>query len=275
MKNNKKFVFVDLDGTLLTDNKMVCARNQRAINKALEQGHHLIVTTGRPLESALLGAENAGLNKKGCYIISYNGALIYDCTKKEIIFEKHLEHHTVKELFERAREKGLHIQAYCEGKVWCEADTDEVRHYHANGKMPYEIHRDVPMELTEPTRKCIVISFDEEVLNNFRDENKIWEKGRAYSEFSTKSYLEYLPEGISKGQGIVEMSKLLGFSMKDTIAIGDERNDISMIQTAGIGVCMKNGMKQVKDVADYITRSDNNEGGVGEVIERFIFGSAI
>lgn len=266
----EKYVFVDLDGTLLKDDKTVCERNQKAIDKALENGHHLIVATGRPIESAILGASKAGLNRKGCYIISYNGGLIYDCTKEEIIFEKHLAMKTVEELFEKARDSKLHIQAYCEGKVWCEADTEEVRHYHSKGQMPYEIHRNVPKELTEPTRKCIVISFEEEKLRNFQEKTKDWEEGKAYSEFSTASYLEYLPEGVSKGQAIVEMSKILGFSIEDSIAIGDERNDMSMIRAAGLGVCMKNGLDVVKEIADYVTESDNNQGGVGEVIEKFV-----
>ena len=265
-----KYIFVDLDGTLLNDEKKVCPRNARAIEEAVRHGHHVITATGRPLESAILGAKNAGLDRNGCYILSYNGGLIYECSTAKILYEETLAMPLVHNMFDAARKAGIHIQAYCEGKVWCEADTEEMKHYHRNGQMPYEIHKDVPGELRENTRKLIAIAFDHERLMAFQKETeKIWQDS-ADTIFSTPYYLEILPKGISKGSGIQKMADVLGFSMEDTIAIGDEENDISMIRKANLGVAMVNAIKKAKEAADYITVANNNEGGVGEVIEKFV-----
>ncbi|MBE5906782.1 MAG: HAD family phosphatase, partial [Lachnospiraceae bacterium] len=97
--NKKKYVFVDLDGTLLTDEKTVCQRNAEAIAKAIEQGHHVITATGRPLESAIIGAKNAGLHKPGCYILAYNGGLIYECATDNILHEETLSMSVVEAMF--------------------------------------------------------------------------------------------------------------------------------------------------------------------------------
>ncbi|SFP91942.1 hypothetical protein SAMN02910358_00081 [Lachnospiraceae bacterium XBB1006] len=268
--SKKKYIFVDLDGTLLTDEKTVCQRNQLAIEKAMYQGHHVITTTGRPLESAIIGAKNAGLQRPGCYILSYNGGLIYECASQRTLYEETLSMKCVENMFKKAREVGIHIQAYCQGKVWCEQDSEEVRHYHANGKMPYEVHRDVPKELTENTRKLIAISFDHEKLKEFQMETRtVWEKD-ADTLFSTPFYLEILPKGVSKGNGIRRMAKILSFDMEQTIAIGDEENDISMIEAAHLGVAMSNAIAKAKEAANYVTKADNNAGGVAEVIEQFV-----
>ena len=66
------------------------------------------------------------------------------------------------------------------------------------------------------------------------------------------------------------MADVLSFSMEDTIAVGDEENDIPMIREAHLGVAMKNAIPGAKEAADYITTADNNEGGVGEIIEKFV-----
>ncbi|MDD5866016.1 MAG: HAD hydrolase family protein, partial [bacterium] len=175
-------------------------------------------------------------------------------------------------LFDEARKFGLHIQAYCEGKVWCETENEEVIFYSRKGQLPYEIHKDVPGELTLPTHKVLLISFEEEKLRDFQKLHASWEFGRVQSVFSSREFLEYSPLGVSKGNAIERFAGLLGFDLADTIAIGDEQNDISMIMKAGLGVCMANGLESIKQIADYVTTADNNEGGVAEVLERFVLG---
>lgn len=268
--DDKKYVFLDLDGTLLNDEKKVCEKNKAAIKEALLRGHHMIVTTGRPLHAAIVGAQNVGLNQKGCYILAYNGGLLYDCTQKSVIYRHTLPIDAVRYLFQEADKYQLHIQTYCQDKVWCNKENMEVKEYYRRGQMPYEIHEDVVKDLTEEPCKCLLISYDETQLFAFQKDHFTWEDGRVYSLFSCKEYLEYMPLGVSKGNGIRKMSELLNFPMTNTIAIGDERNDISMIQAAHIGVCMKNGLDSVKETADYITAADNNEGGVAEALSKYV-----
>ncbi len=265
-----KYIFTDLDGTLLNDSKEVCKENIEAIDEALLKGHQIIVATGRPLEAAVIGARHAGLYRPGCFLLCYNGGMIYDCTKEEVIYEKTLDMKDIEALFKSANEAGIHVQAYDNGKVICQKEDDEIQFYCRNGQMQYEIRDNVPETLSKPSLKVLLISFDNDKLVNFRNMHREFESERMHSIFSCLQYLEYMPSNVSKGDGIGILSELLHFDIEDSIAIGDERNDISMIEKAGIGVAMKNAVDEAKNVADYITVKNNNEGGVAEVIRKFV-----
>jgi len=269
----KKCVFLDLDGTLLNDDKQVCSRNRAAIEQCLKEGHKMIIATGRPLESAIIGAKKIDLAGDGCYIAAYNGGVLYDCSEKEKIFEASLEPDYTRYIFEKAKEAGIHIQAYCEGKVWAEEDNELLQSYCQKGQLDYEIHKGVPNELTQRSGKVLLISVEEEKLMEFKKSLEEWSRGKVQSVFSTREYLEYSPLGISKGHAVETLADLLGYNISDTIAIGDEQNDTSMILKAGLGVCMSNGQPSIKSIADYVTIADNNEGGVAEVLEKFVLNS--
>ena len=79
-----------------------------------------------------------------------------------------------------------------------------------------------------------------------------------------------VPVGVSKGAAIRFLAEYLMIPMENTIAVGDAENDIPMIEAAGLGVAMKNASDEIKKYADYITERDNNQGGVGEVIQKYI-----
>ncbi|MBQ9341781.1 MAG: HAD family phosphatase [Lachnospiraceae bacterium] len=266
---NRKYIFTDLDGTLLDDNKEVCAENKSAIEEALSKGHQIIVATGRPLPAAVIGAKHAGLYRKGCYILCYNGGMIFDCTEEKVIYEASLDMDNIRALYKSAKEAGIHVQAYDKGKVICEEEDDEIKFYARHGQMEYELRDNFPETLSKPSLKMLLISFDNKKLVKFKEAHPELENDKMHSFFSCLEYLEYMPAGISKGDGIIKMAELLHFDIKDTIAIGDERNDLTMIEKAGLGVAMQNAAEDAKKVADYITVKNNNEGGVAEVIRKF------
>ena len=82
--------------------------------------------------------------------------------------------------------------------------------------------------------------------------------------------MEYIKKGTGKGDGVRKLASLLDIDISDVVCVGDERNDISMIEVAGIGVAMANAREELKAVADYVTVNDNNHGGIAEVIDKFI-----
>lgn len=97
-----KILFTDLDGTLLDDGKNISQENRQAISRALSQGHRIVVASGRPLVSARAQSEKLGLNTDGCYVISYNGACIYDFGRKQILFSKAVPLDRLREIFDAA-----------------------------------------------------------------------------------------------------------------------------------------------------------------------------
>ncbi len=88
--------------------------------------------------------------------------------------------------------------------------------------------------------------------------------------FSSQEFVEIIPKGLGKGNALQRLSGMLGIPMENTLAAGDQENDLSMICDAGIGCAMANAVPTVKEAADYITERDNNHDGIQEIIERFM-----
>lgn len=267
----KKILFTDIDGTLINDKKEVPKENMEAIKKALAAGHYVVIATGRPLVSGIMIAEKTELNMPGCYLIAYNGAVVYDFGKNKMIEEKTLSYDLVLELFRRAEQAGIYIQTYYKEQVVARCKTEELEAYCKHAKMDYLISDDIMEVLKEEPKKAMLIDFKEkEKLRRFRSENMDWQEGKCNSFFSTDSYLEYAPLGATKATGIHYLCEFLNIPLENTIAAGDERNDIPMIQEAHIGVAMQNAKAEIKEVADYVTKRTNNEGGIAEIIEKFM-----
>ena len=94
--------------------------------------------------------------------------------------------------------------------------------------------------------------------------------GDTFVSYSSNRYLEFNQQGVNKGQGLLRLAEILGVDPKDTIAIGDNDNDLTMIRAAGLGCCVSNATATVKENSDYIAGADCDEGGVAEIIEKFV-----
>lgn len=268
----KRLLFMDLDGTLLNDEKKITEGNRAALNDLLERGHGAIITTGRPLKSAMDQAHLLGMDRPGCYLIAYNGAVIYDWSQEKQIFTRSLPYSTVQRVVELANARGEHVQTYDSWKVVVERRCDDaaVRRYCQLIGMEYSVIEDVHTDLKEEPVKCLVINYEQKsglvkiqewIRENMREEVDCF--------FSCDQYLEVVPKGMSKGEAVKMLSRMMGVEIADAVSVGDAANDLSMIEAAGIGVAMANATAEVKAVADYITVKDNNHDGIAEVVERF------
>lgn len=280
----KKLIFLDLDGTALTDDKKLPAGNRKAIDEAMAAGHKIVVTTGRPLASARKQAERHGLAGPGSYIVAFNGGLIYDVEHEKTIFRQTIDLETVREVFAEAARRGVHIQAYRGDKVLVDPQNDdaELQSYCSLIEIDYEVIPDIAELRDEPVKMhSSMLALQpggrdsgavaaEPGLIALRDWiNEMYpEKLDAF--LSAPVYLEIVSHGMNKGIAVHKMAELLDYPISDTIAIGDEANDIPMIREAGIGAAMCNGLADAKAAADYVTIADNNHDGVAEVLRKFV-----
>ena len=268
----KRILFLDLDGTLLNDEKQITPGNRAALEGALERGHDMVITTGRPLKSAMDQAHTLGMDRPGCYLIAYNGAVIYDWAQNKQIFTRSLSFDAVHRVFDKANAMGLHIQTYDTWDVLVEQRCDDaaVRRYCGLIRMDFRVIADVRKDLTEEPVKCLIIDYDRQTdllkIQDWITEN-MTEEVDCF--FSCDQYLEVVPKGMSKGEAVKMLCADLGVEIENAVAAGDAANDLSMIEAAGIGVAMANGTSQVKAVAQYVTAHDNNHDGIAEVVERF------
>lgn len=269
---DKKTLFSDLDGTLLNDQKEITPENRAAIDRALAQGHRIVITTGRPLVSAIKQAETLGLTSPGCYLIAYNGGVIYDMGERKIIFQRTLPLELVRKVFSEANRLGTHIQTYSDTQVLVEPRNDDeaVRRYCSLIKMDFSVIPDVNQLTQEPVKMLLIDYHDQTALEHFRQWLLSWGAGQLDTFFSCDQYLEVVTTGLSKGSALKQLCQTLDIPLESTCAVGDAANDIDMIEAAHIGAAMANGIDEAKAASNYITTRDNNHSGVAEVIERFI-----
>ena len=272
----KRLLFLDLDGTLLNDAKEITQGNREALERTLQRGHGVIITTGRPLKSALAQARRLGLDQPGCYTIAYNGAMVYDWGKQGNVFTRALDIPSVIRVFEKANEIGEHIQTYDSFDVLVEprGDDEALRRYCKMVSMTHRVIGDVHTDLQEDPVKCLVINYEKkDGLLKMQDWIRANMEGMDCF-FSCEQFLEVVPKGMNKGEAVKMLCKLLGVEIEDAVACGDAANDLAMLKAAGIGVAMINGSDEVKAVADYITTRDNNHDGVAEAADKYFYEAA-
>ena len=269
---DKKALFLDLDGTLLNDNKEITAGNRAAILNALDGGHKIVINTGRPLVSAIRQAEALELDGAGCYLVAYNGGVLYDMEHRKIISQVSIPVELVKLTFEEAARRNIHIQTYNDTKVLVEprCDDQEVRRYCQLIKMDYEVIPNIHNLNQEPVKMLLIDYENPAPLEEFRKWIGTWADTLMDAFFSCNEYVEIVPKGLNKGNALRQMAALLHIPLENTVSAGDAQNDLPMIQAAHIGVCMCNGCDECKAAADYITIRDNNHDGIVEVVEKFI-----
>ncbi len=277
---NQKILFTDLDDTLLNSDKQICAENRDAITRMLQQGHKIVLTSGRALASVRNQAEHLGLTFDGCYLIAYNGAQIYDMYREKTLFRKRLPAEILPEIFQYVSEihevnQLVHIHGYNDQAVIADHMDQTLVTYSHDMEMEYRIMPDLMeyMKKDIPSKLLMIAYYDHDILEEMKNTLVPRYKDILEISFSSPYHLDIVPKGITKGNAILQLAKLLNIPFENTVAAGDAMNDYTMIQAAHIGCVMENGEDTLKEVADYVTVKNQNTGGVAEVIEKFILHS--
>lgn len=260
-----KLIAIDVDDTLLTDDITVSDGTKRALEAAIAQGVMVTLATGRMFASAQKIAKQIELNVP---IITYQGALVKTLLDGQVLYERNVPIDAAKELHAYAEANGLHLQLYVDDELYGTEDNDKIKAYSKLSNIPYKIEPDFNKLLDNPMNKMLIID-DPARLDVVAEELKLLIGDRVHITKSKAHYLEFMHKEGTKGHALRFMAEHIGCSMDQTIAIGDAWNDNEMIMAAGLGVAMGNAVQSLKDIADYVTLS-NNEDGVKHVIEKFV-----
>jgi len=261
-----KLIAIDLDDTLLTDNKEITPATREALAEAAARGVTVTIATGRMYASAVKIARGLGLNVP---IITYQGALIKNMGDGRVLYSRTLPPGAARRIYEYCRERSLHLQAYADDTLYVQEDNARVRAYAELSDVPYTVEPDFDALLSRPQTKLLIID-EPDKLDAAAAELGADIGGETYITKSKPHFLEFTHPEATKGHALRFLASHTGCAMEQTIAIGDSWNDRDMVQEAGLGVAMGNAVEALKRVADYVTLS-NNEDGVKHVIERFIF----
>lgn len=269
-----KLVAMDLDGTLLNKDKEISERNKRAIQLAKKRGVKMVVCSGRVYTGARLYAKQLGIVDP---IIACNGAIICENSEGRIIYSNYLSNEVCQRIIEICHKYNIYYHVYAgETMLTEQLGHTSLRYYERNKTLPPKDRVDIEVVTSMMKKiqtydgkvlKFVVISEDSELLRKVRsDVSEISSVDIMSSNFDN---FEVVTKGVSKGAALKKLSDMLDISADEMIAIGDNENDISMLEYAGLGIAMKNGEACAKEAAKYITGS-NVEDGVAEAIERFI-----
>ncbi|RKW42879.1 MAG: HAD family phosphatase [Lachnospiraceae bacterium] len=257
---------LDLDGTLTDSKKRISERTKESIDKFITAGGTVALASGRPTFGVMPVAKILELDKKGGYILSYNGGCFLDCKNNKQLFMKELTHEYLPILEKQAKEFGINLMTYNGDKAYA-LDIDE-QYYMIEININHFIRvKADPLtpKITFPIIKCLMTADGDYLAKVEKEMKKYWE-GKLNIVRSEPYFLEVTEVGIDKASTITNMVKKLGKSVDNLICCGDGFNDLSMIRAAGIGVAMANAQEKVRAAADYITKS-NDEDGIVDVVE--------
>lgn len=271
-----RILFTDLDDTLLNSKKAISEKTRNKIIEMLSKGNHFVLASGRAVNSILDVLETLNIQRSDSvgkiYMAAYNGAVIYDCTEDSVIEQYEVPIPTAQAIFDMAVKKGIHIQTYTDTHIISCAEDRELAFYKKAVKTPYKVGTDLAKELSHAPFKLLAIDIDDRSrLEDLRREIE----ASAFAEditcaFSSSRYLEFYHKKAGKGNALRNLCSAIPVHIRNSVAAGDEENDITMIEAAAVGVCMANGNPIVKKCADYITEHDNDHDGIVEIIDQFI-----
>ena len=264
----------DMDYTLLNKDKDVSERNKKALKAAMEKGVHVVVATGRIYTSALYYAKLLGICTP---IIASNGAIIREEHTDNTMYQCLLPEAAIKEMIRLTREKGLYCHFFSKDTIYTERLVNVSSRYKEWNKFLAEKDQvkirllDSFEDMTDYEKseifKAVVVDDDDDKLQYIRDE--VLKTGIVTVSQSLKDNIEIMNKEVSKGNAVAKLAEIYNINPTEIITLGDNENDLSMIEYAGLGIAMGNAVQLLKDRADYVT-TDYMDDGVAQAIEKFI-----
>lgn len=266
----RKLIAVDIDGTLINSDYKITKRTKEALIQAQKEGHKLVISSGRSPSGIEGYAYELEMDKYESYISAQNGTIVVDMKTKERVIEHFLEIDLVRDILTYSEDIGMDYMIYRGDQIY------------SNKKETYKL-----AEVIEKNSDSEVI-LDKDLAKNidFRPHNILFAQDETtiskpakllldkYGDqtsqmYSETYYYEIMPKDVSKGHTLLEIAEYLGIDKENIIAFGDQDNDMSMIKMAGVGVAMGNAIDSLKEAADYVTLT-NNEDGIAAYLEKYL-----
>ncbi|MGA8941605.1 MAG: Cof-type HAD-IIB family hydrolase [Thermoactinomyces sp.] len=243
LKKDIKLIALDIDGTLLNENGQISGANRQAIAEAREKGVHVILSTGRSILTCSPVAESLQLDSG---LVTLNGSEVWD-GQGNLVERNTLEVSSVEKMWELTKKYRTSFWAVTTEKIWVEELPADISS-HQWLKFGFDIEDDrIRKKVLEELSRIRQLEISNSSLTN----------------------IEVNKAGVNKARGLVNLCRRLDITMNEVMAVGDSLNDIAMIQQAGCGVAMGNAQDPVKEVADWITET-NREDGVARAIWHWI-----
>ena len=265
----KKILVLDIDGTLVNSKKEITPRTLEYLLKIQDMGHIVALASGRPYPGMEQYTRKLKLHEYGGYALSFNGAKVVNCSTMETVFEKSIPKRYAGVIYDYAVEHNIGMVTYQGNEVITGTEMDDYMKYEARlNYMTLKRVDDFTGYVDFDMAKCLLTAEAEKA--------EVCEKELAdllsqdLNVFRSEPYfIEITRKGVDKAESVDHLLKILGMEQRQSICCGDGFNDLTMVRYGGVGVAMGNAQQIVKDSADYITASCDEDGLV-EVIEKFV-----
>ncbi|MGT2752697.1 Cof-type HAD-IIB family hydrolase [Streptococcus porcinus] len=266
-----KILALDLDGTLFNSEKTVSDANKAALASARELGVKVVITTGRPLAAIGSLLTELDLVNEDDYSITFNGGLVQKNTG-QVLDKSSLTFDQVAFIYHELRTLGLPTDILSEGIVYNLPSQDGRKsQYHLANPLLEFVELDSLEDLPRDVifNKIVTVTdadFLDAQLNRVKEETFA-----NFESFKSRDIIfEVMPKGVHKAFGLQLLCQHLGIAAKEVMAVGDEANDLSMLEWAGLGVAMANGTSDAKQIANVVTSLTNDQSGVAEAVQKYI-----
>lgn len=274
-----RLIAFDLDGTVLNEHKKMLPETKNILERAAGEGIEIVPATGRPF----IGMIEEIHNLKGVrYILTSNGAGIYEKESGKCVYENCMPLGEFLPLLERLEKLEVMADTFVRGQghmnenkkylISNMAGPEEIKDYIRTSRLCVPSQSDYLRKKGFDVEK-LTINFSLDGDGNRIDYDRAWDVVRDYPEFCAVSggmhNIEITQKNVSKASGLRQLGKKLGIMMEEMLVFGDSGNDLAMIKEAGIGVAMSNGEKEVLEAADFITKS-NDENGIVYAIQKYL-----
>lgn len=266
---DEKVLVLDIDGTLTNSQKEISPATKRGILETLKRGHKVILASGRPTPGMRRYEKELELEKYGGYLLSFNGGRIVECRSGEIVYQRTLPLNIIPGLYGFAGKNQCGLLTYFGDRIISAFEPDEYVKLESriNG-MEIKVVDNFKEYVDFDINKCLLTAppvraeaLEQELAAKYGDILSIYR--------SEPFFIEVMPKNVDKAASLDRMLETVGMTRENAICCGDGFNDISMIKYAGVGVAMGNAQPAVKDAADFITGT-NDEDGLVQVMDEFI-----
>ncbi|MDT0000966.1 Cof-type HAD-IIB family hydrolase [Listeria cossartiae subsp. cayugensis] len=272
-------IILDIDGTLLNDDKKISAKTKEALITAQQNGVKLILASGRPTTGMHLYAEQLEMEKYHGLLVSYNGAKVVDCQTKEELFNQaltvsegkavleHMKNFEVKVMIDK--DDYMYVNDVFDCFVPYKGEEINIIQYESRGGNFKLCEKDDLAAFLDYRISKILTAGDPAYMQENYQAMMAPFKDSLNCVFTADFYFEFTAQGIDKAKALDTVLSPLGIHPENIIAFGDGHNDITMVEYAGTGIAMSNAVPELKAAASSVTLS-NNEDGIAHVLNSLI-----
>lgn len=267
-----KLIACDLDETLLDDDHNISKENVEAVKAASKAGVKFVLATGRGYNSVRGTLKELGLaDQEKEYVISYNGGAITENKGEKLLLFNGISFELAQKLYCRGQQYDVNIHVYTKDMVYIYSSwSNDVPDLSKRMPVTEIFDKNLNFLKGQEIVKVLYVNTDYAYLKQIEHDLEDL-TGELDVSYSSNRFIEFNHKGVNKGAGLLSLAKMLGIRPEETIAIGDNLNDLSMIRAAGLGIGVQNTIEEMKPMCDYITQANHNESAVAEVIRTFIF----